>query len=126
MGMNPEIKAEWIRRLRSGDYEQGRGSLCRNDKYCCLGVLSEIAAERHVTSRGELEEDGWRWIEFGFETSTLPAEVQDWSLVLTQTGIFMLPGEVAARNGRVSMSLAWLNDTGLTFSQIADIIEVCF
>jgi len=43
MPMNPEIKQKWIVALRSGEYNQGKGYLCINNKYCCLGVLSEIA-----------------------------------------------------------------------------------
>ncbi len=43
------MRDEWIRRLRSGEYEQGHGLLhAVNDRgiqYCCLGVLCEIHAE---------------------------------------------------------------------------------
>ncbi len=44
--MNKELKQKWIDALRSGDYEQGKGLLCRitpdGAKYCCLGVLCEV------------------------------------------------------------------------------------
>lgn len=34
-----EQKTNWLDGLRSGKYIQGRGSLERDEKYCCLGVL---------------------------------------------------------------------------------------
>jgi len=47
--MNKKIKKEWIKALRSGEYKQGKGKLCRSEdggetyQYCCLGVLIDIA-----------------------------------------------------------------------------------
>lgn len=52
--MRADIKAEWVRRLRSGEKKQVKGTLCAvNPKgervgYCCLGVLTEIAEEQGV------------------------------------------------------------------------------
>jgi len=44
--MNQDIKREWVAKLRSGKYEQGRGRLrSKDDQYCCLGVLCEIGVE---------------------------------------------------------------------------------
>ena len=43
--MTQEQKANvkaWIKALRSPKYQQGVGSLNRNEKYCCLGVLADI------------------------------------------------------------------------------------
>lgn len=124
--MNPEIKVEWIRRLRSGDYEQGRGTLCRDNTYCCLGVLSEIASERRIVDRVELVDDGLTFVCYSEDTTTLPVAVQDWAGISSCVGRFMLPGSLKTRDDRKRLSLASLNDTGFTFSQIADIIEVCF
>ena len=52
MGMDKEIKRKWLDALRSGDYTQGYGYLCRDTSpagssgesasYCCLGVLCEV------------------------------------------------------------------------------------
>lgn len=46
--MKASLKQEWINALRSGKYEQGRNYLKTKNrhgviKYCCLGVLCEIA-----------------------------------------------------------------------------------
>lgn len=43
---------DWVAALRSGDYEQGTGALCRDGKYCCLGVLARAALHfKKVRSR---------------------------------------------------------------------------
>lgn len=54
--MNPEIKEKWIAALRSGDYKQGKSYLAKKGvdgviRYCCLGVLCEIAVEEGVAQR---------------------------------------------------------------------------
>lgn len=42
--MDAIVKAKWTAALRSGEFEQGVGSLKTLDgKYCCLGVLAEVA-----------------------------------------------------------------------------------
>lgn len=41
--MNPQYKEKWLKALRSGEYKQGGGYLQRDGKFCCLGVLCEIA-----------------------------------------------------------------------------------
>lgn len=40
-----QLRARWVKALRSGEYGQTTGSLYRsaNDAYCCLGVLCEVA-----------------------------------------------------------------------------------
>lgn len=50
--MNPEIKAKWLDALRSGKYAQGYGLLRSGiDKYCCIGVLCDIAEPRGWSGR---------------------------------------------------------------------------
>ena len=54
--MTKQLKAKWIEALRSGKYEQGREQLkTDNGKYCCLGVLNEIADLDYETDCGYLE-----------------------------------------------------------------------
>lgn len=48
--MNQELKTKWVEALRSGRYLQGTSNLCRHGKYCCLGVLCEVAGR----------DDDWR------------------------------------------------------------------
>lgn len=82
--MKQEIRDEWTRRLRSGDYEQGHGVLVRknrkgNKEYCCLGVLCVMAVEAGiVTSR--FEDDHYFYGDQNEESSThLPEVVQKWA-----------------------------------------------
>lgn len=35
----------WIKALRSGEYKQGRKALKVGDRFCCLGVLCDLAAK---------------------------------------------------------------------------------
>lgn len=54
-----EFLMEWIKRLRSGDYEQGQGALRRRgfvgnnkpDTFCCLGVGCEIGVDSGMLVR---------------------------------------------------------------------------
>ena len=53
--MKREIAEEWVRRLESGNYQQGKGRLRTQTfegdyRYCCLGILTEIAVEAGVTT----------------------------------------------------------------------------
>jgi hypothetical protein len=43
-----QLRDEWVKALRSGEYKQCRGTLYDYNKtaFCCLGVLSEIAEAR--------------------------------------------------------------------------------
>ncbi len=40
--MDKKLKKQWCKALRSGRYKQIRGTLVRNEGYCCLGVLARI------------------------------------------------------------------------------------
>jgi hypothetical protein len=41
--MNPNIKTQWVKALRSGTYQQGTGRLRPTETtYCCLGVLCDV------------------------------------------------------------------------------------
>jgi hypothetical protein len=40
--MTPEVKSEWLRALRSGDYQQGKATLRGPNGFCCLGVLCDV------------------------------------------------------------------------------------
>lgn len=42
--MDATLKTKWLEALRSGKYEQGRCLLrSSDDKFCCLGVLCDVA-----------------------------------------------------------------------------------
>lgn len=50
--MKREVKLKWVEALRSGQYQQGKKMLhsLRDDTYCCLGVLSDLAVKEGVVS----------------------------------------------------------------------------
>lgn len=66
--MDKKLKAKWVKALLSGKYEQGSGALHRADKYCCLGVLAEIAGIESY-SAGFIEDQN-------YDSLILPANVQ--------------------------------------------------
>jgi hypothetical protein len=55
MSLVPEVKAEWLKELRSGNYAQGSGYLrLSNGEFCCLGILCEIAVKQGVIPEPEV------------------------------------------------------------------------
>jgi hypothetical protein len=97
--MNQEIKQKWVEALRSGKYKQGHGTLKRYGKYCCLGVLCSVVKTKN-------------WVGGKF----LPDHVQE------KAGLTVAYPTVRTRDG-INQSLANLNDIGMPFSEIADLIE---
>ena len=96
----PNIKKQWVENLRSGEYEQGEGSLFSHDedwkpRYCCLGVFYKTVVECNPPI-------GWGAIRAELAT-TFPVEA---SIPLV-----------------IQTLLASINDGGMSFSTIADIIE---
>ena len=112
--MNTEIKNEWVRRLRSGLYIQGKGRLKRAGRYCCLGVLCGIAIDHGIIPPGGTAGDLTTY-GAGNDTSMLPGEVVAWA-ELSQLGV--LPTRTHGE-----LCLADLNDVGFSFKQISDVIE---
>lgn len=129
--MNPEIKALWVQALRSGAYEQGEGYLHQRitdeatgdsvDTFCCLGVLCDLAVDNGVNM--DVQTTGSGLTTYDERTSFLPYAVQDWSGVPSDGDIgtsieFMFDGQTINED-----SLVGLNDGGMTFDQIANVIE---
>lgn len=129
--MNPDIKAEWIAALRDPEAKQTTGVLNRIAEgvedfergrpvgNCCLGVLCEIAVKHGVTERGEPDEGrgvvGYRDGDY-FETGVLPTAVRNWS------GLTDFNPDVLTSDGSMS-TLATLNDRGMSFADLADLID---
>lgn len=60
--MNRDVKARWIKALRSGEYKQGTGKLkSKQNDFCCLGVLCDLHSK----------ETGEDWIDNLYHTGTL-------------------------------------------------------
>ena len=127
--MKKDIMELWVKALRSGEYEQGRGYLQHDGKFCCLGVLCEVM----IDSDMPLDRQGhyniingekhkimhYGSVELGRDQSaTLPIEVMKWS----DWSLSSING--AIRFGDEITTLTALNDSGeFTFNQIADVIE---
>lgn len=140
-----EIMREWVRRLRSGGYKQGRSRLRLNDEFCCLGVLCDLAVDRNVidapasewVNAPVLNDDGHvvlvpaaeyrytskaRWGHYSL--TQLPRAVQAWAGTPTDNNLYSEarcdgPCDHTLHTDRLMV----LNDTGTSFADIADLIE---
>lgn len=125
--MNPEVKAEWLAALRSGEYSQGHQRLRTEDnQHCCLGVLSDLAVKAGV-AKWELGSSGWAVVppDQSYESAKpeafghglLPKFIRDWSGLTTDNGTY-------CKNEKLG-SLTYDNDHGDSFEEIANTIEEC-
>lgn len=104
---NHDIIADWVQRLRSGDYLQGKENLrTEDDCYCCLGVLADV-----------VDPEGW-------------AEDTDgdkyFMCIIGDSGGAFLERSEALKLGidyETQKILGGLNDMGISFDEIADCIE---
>lgn len=104
----------WVEALRSGKYPQGRQALCHIDgdetvDFCCLGVACEVAIAAGLTVRVDTRFGGRR--SYDGCSLFLPPTVAQWLGLADDNG--------ACAGG----SLSNRNDSGATFSDIADLIE---
>ena len=116
--MQQAIKSEWTKRLRSGDYKQGTMDLCSNGRFCCLGVLCEMAKEEGVVvSEDKVPCRTYRSTSDPHDASEviLPGAVQDWAGLGCSSPWVRSAGKME--------SLVALNDEGSTFDEIADLID---
>ena len=126
-----ENRAKWVEALRSGDYEQGRGRLfvspesaeTRKEYYtseqevdwtkpghCCLGVAADLAVKEGVVEQFE-------------DSLAFPSdEVIDWLGLAYRDGPTSVTWDSGTSDRTVSLS-SLNDDFGLTFNEIADLIE---
>lgn len=111
----------WVTALRSGKYAQCTGALYRvkgekGQAYCCLGVACEL--EPDLVMKDEVGKYGWlddegrrRW-----DLGTLPDPLRE-----------LYPTVFSMTEGGKQFSVIALNDSyGLSFEQIADVLESVF
>jgi len=123
MKMNSKIKKLWLKALRSGKYEQGRGQLkTEEDKFCCLGILCDIHSKETKTE-WDRAFDGYDEPTYLGHDDVLPQEVLDWA-ELDDDNPMVKDGN------RKQHPLATFNDgdkyeevNKRTFKQIANYIE---
>jgi hypothetical protein len=133
--MDDVVKAKWIAALRSGEYQQAKGVLNSTAGMCCLGVLCDIYSKEHAVD----------W-DYRIATVTnIPLELEDkeighflgspliltdkviaWANVDSENPQILGIKKFVTFKGEVTVkptSLAELNDSGLSFNQIADMIQ---
>lgn len=129
--MRHDVAERWVKALRSGEYEQGRGVLRdHNNRYCCLGVLCDLYAKekgKDWTLNPDRGAGYGSLYSIHHATGILPFEVMEWADIKTEEGLLpeayprasrTLPTLGAARD------LTGLNDSGYTFTAIADLVEL--
>jgi hypothetical protein len=121
--MNTEIRDRWLAALRSGAYKEGVGCLYNSETgaHCVLGVLCELAVQDGVVQRQD-GSDGDDSIYNG-HSITLPQEVVEWAGVDHHNPLVQYFDE---EEGTVWEAIAEVNDRGIPFSVIADMIEETF
>lgn len=125
-------RQEWLSALRSGQYGQTVGRLFDGDNsYCCLGVACDLADLEKWTNEVDYTYFGSE--TYGRDYLVLPPEGMVWLGVNSDNPVLDLPdlpmqgteeeyveGEYI---GDIDKDVATLNDSGLTFAQIADLVE---
>ena len=120
--MNPKVKAKWVAALRSGRYKQGHGALAISsgrahvsDKFCCLGVLCDLAVQAKVIPAPTLAPDN-EWYSYEHAYGELPHEVMTWAGLDSADPWVPLNGS--------DHNLSTLNDDHrLSFKRIARLVE---
>jgi hypothetical protein len=131
--LNPAAKGVWLRALRSHEDRQGQNALCSGERFCCLGVACEVAFQQDVRMDRKYGSDGLRY--YDAMCQYLPPAVCRWLGIressLNPHVVIDGPGAEAIREtvelddyreGEV-VGLAELNDAGVPFRIIADLIE---
>lgn len=98
----------WVDALRSGQFKQGRHYLHCTNGFCCLGVAASLFCDAPVAHDAK----GVIWA-YDQNLSTAPLKVVQTLDLYDDLGSFL----------DSTPSLAALNDAGVPFSEIADLIE---
>lgn len=117
--MKQKIKKLWVDALRSGEYKQGKSVLCSEDKYCCLGVLCELAYNDNIINKEKGVHASYpnEVCYYDNESHLLPASVMKWA------GLHDRAVSIRGNNMTTTGSLSGYNDNDWTFDALADLIE---
>ena len=120
--MKPKIRTLWTNALESGEYIQGAGQLCIDGKYCCLGVLCDLAVKAGVINPGTdvtLSDGIAKQYGLKAETGFLPDEVKDWAGI-EYSDPYVAPD---GKSGHTNQTFSMLNDSHVPFTEIAKKIK---
>lgn len=108
-----KFKTQFVKALRSGEYKQGEGYLKEGNKkdgftYCCLGVAAELIGCLLIPSKHSyiMGRD-----DFQMNAGNKPVK-----------GYTKVP-KILQGKGSISDKLAGMNDSGISFEDIATYIE---
>jgi hypothetical protein len=130
--MKKLIKEQWLAALRSGEYEQNRGQLRTQGKFCVLGVLADLHSKTGYSKWAETETH-WKYVDpDGSDTEYfLTPAVLKWSKLKDASPKVKF-------NGVEGVSIVNLNDgdvydskykaevPAMSFTELADLIEEQF
>ena len=116
--LTPEqVQKKWIKALRSRNYKQTNGVLHFEEGFCCLGVLCDLAVKAKVIPAPT--EDDYGGVTYGKKGDSydtlLPKAVKRWAGLKSSNGCYV--------KDDIVFSLDELNDDGMSFAMIANIIE---
>lgn len=111
--MDRKVKETWIKALKSGEFKQGKGYLESDGKYCALGILSLLSLVEGQCTYNQVDGLG----RFDNKRYTLSYNTLTWA------GMDLEDFKADVLFEGESTSIADLNDRGLSFQKLAQIIE---
>ena len=135
--MNTEIKQKWVSALRSGKYEQGSEKLYSGRGYCCLGVLCDLYSKENglkwefrgddvIKTEDEIVPSQLQkcdYFYFDDESEFLPESVKEWAELSVKNPQVRVEYEDDEDARFYVDEIANVNDSGYSFTQLAEIIE---
>lgn len=129
--LNPEFKTKWLEALRSGEYRQGGFMLMRGgdtNTYCFLGVACRVSGQIDEEIRGQglpnrklipewFEDINNKFINYDEASDYFRLMIPYEEEVFKEYGIDYTSESLSY------VSLSALNDCGVSFKVIADLIE---
>ena len=135
--MNTKIKQKWVSALRSGEYEQGSEKLYSGRGYWCLGVLCDLYSKENglkwefrgddvIKTEDEIvpsQLQKFDYFYFDDESEFLPESVMDWAELSVKNPQVRVECEYGEDARFYVDEIANVNDSGYSFTQLAEIIE---
>lgn len=140
MKMTLTERNQWTAALRSGEYQQTKGLLRDKHGHCCLGVLETVRGTECRLECINLELEGsssdTTYFEFGTnEKQTAVLTLATQAALKAAANGFEVPSSWLTQEELVSCGASYsperdptitnLNDAGISFTRIAELVELC-